>query len=61
MVYKLENRILYTRDVKLKTGLHRIYFFSSVTPKSGIPCDLPEGYSVGINKRTGFPYVKKKY
>jgi hypothetical protein len=61
MVYKHENWTLYTRDVKLKKGSITIYFFSARVPKSGTPCDLPEGYTVGVNKRTGLPYVRKKW
>ena len=37
-----------------------IYFFSKRKPKSGTPCELPSGYVVGVNKRTGLPYLKKK-
>ena len=52
---------LYERDVKLKDGrTERIYFFRTVAPQTGIPCNLPEGYSIGVNKRTGLPYVKKR-
>jgi len=62
MVYKHENWTLYTRDVKLKGGKTvTIYFFSARVPKYGTPCDLPEGHTVGVNKRTGLPYLKKKY
>jgi hypothetical protein len=52
---------LYTRQVDLKnTGkLIDIYFFSSHTPKSGTPCDMPEGYEVGVNQKTGMPYLQK--
>ena len=62
MVYKHEQWTLYTRTIKLKGGkTATIYFFTARTPKSGTPCDLPEGHTVGVNKRTGLPYVKKKY
>jgi hypothetical protein len=61
MAYTHEGWTLYTRDVTLKGGRKQtIYFFSKRTPKSGKPCDLPSGYSVGVNKRTGLPYLKKK-
>jgi len=61
MVYIHEEWTLYTRTVRLKGGQKQeIYFFSRTTPMSGTPCDLPEGYSVGLNKRTGFPYPKRK-
>ena len=62
MVYKQGIWTLYTRTVKLKGGkTATIYFFSARTPKSGTPCDLPEGYTVGMNGRLGLPYVKKKH
>ncbi|HHF56604.1 MAG TPA: hypothetical protein ENL42_06830 [Thermoplasmatales archaeon] len=52
---------LYTRDVKLKGGkVQTIYFFSARKPKSGKPCDLPKGYKVVENPRTGLPFLKKK-
>jgi hypothetical protein len=61
MVYKYEGWTLYTRNVNLKGGRQQtIYFFSKRSPKSGTPCDLPNGYAVGVNKRTSLPYLKKK-
>ena len=61
MVYKHGEWTLYKRDVKLKGGKWQtIYFFSRRTPKSGKPCDLPDGYEVGVNKRTGLPFLRKK-
>jgi hypothetical protein len=61
MVYTHGDWKLYKRDVKLKGGkMQTIYFFSRRTPKSGTPCDLPNGYKVEINKRTGLPYLRKK-
>jgi len=61
MVYKLDKWILYERDVRLSDGRTvTIYFFSVRTPKKGTPCDLPKNCSVGVNKRTNLPYVKKR-
>jgi len=61
MVYTHQGWNLYTRNVKLKGGrMQTIYFFSKRKPKSGTQCDMPNGYSVGVNKRTGLPYLKKK-
>lgn len=61
MTYTYEGWTLYTRDVKLKGGRNQtIYFFSKKSPKSGKPCDKPANYTVGVNKRTGLPYLKKK-
>jgi hypothetical protein len=61
MVFEYEGWTLYTRDVNLKGGrTQTIYFFSKRTPKSGTPCDKPDNMTVGVNKRTGLPYLKKK-
>jgi len=61
MAFTHEGWTLYCRDVKLKGGKEqKIYFFSKRTPKSGTPCDKPNNYAVGVNKRTGLPYLKKK-
>ena len=61
MAFMHQGWTLYTRDVKLKGGrTQTIYFFSKRTPKSGKPCEKPNGYTVGVNKRTGLPYLKKQ-
>jgi hypothetical protein len=61
MAYIHDGWTLYKRDVKLKGGRNQtIYFFSKKKPKSGSPCDKPNNMSVGVNKRTGLPYLKKK-
>jgi len=61
MVYVHEGWTLYTRIVHLKGGRNQqIYFFTRIPPKSGTPCDMPEGYTVGVNKRTGLRYLKRK-
>ena len=60
MAYTKDGYTLYTRKVELNGGhVQQIYFFSKKTPKSGEPCDIPPGYKVGVNKRTGLPYLKK--
>ena len=61
MVYKYKDWILYKKDVTLKGGrIQTIYFFTKRTPKSGTPCDKPDDMTVGVNERTGLPYLKKK-
>ncbi len=53
--------VLFTRAVELKGGRQQtIYFFTKKgnTPKSGGACELPAGKAVGINERTGLPYLK---
>ena len=61
MVFTYEGWTLYCKDVKLKGGkIQTIYFFSKKNPKSGTPCDKPDNMVVGVNNRTGLPYLKKK-
>ncbi len=53
--------VLHSRAVELKGGrLQTIYFFSKKgnAPKSGEPVDIPDGKAVGINERTGLPYLR---
>jgi basic amino acid/polyamine antiporter, APA family len=52
---------LHRRDLPAKGGGTRpLYFFAKGTPKSGVPAEKPAGYSVGVNDRTGLPYLTKK-
>ena len=61
MVYKYEDWTLYKKDVVLRgEKIQTIYFFTKRTPKSGTPCDKPDDMIVGVNERTGLPYLKKK-
>ena len=51
---------LYSKDVKFRGGrIQKIYFFSRKLPENSMPCDIPENMAVGVNKRTGMPYLKK--
>jgi hypothetical protein len=51
---------LHAREVALKGGHKQvIYFFSQRNPKSGVPVEMPPGYTLAFNKRTGLPYLKK--
>jgi hypothetical protein len=51
---------LHAREVELKNGGRRtIYFFSRQRPASGSPAPKPEGFHVGVNRRTGLPFLKK--
>lgn len=60
MPYTYEGYTLHTRTVLLRGDREqRIYFFAKSKPKSGHPCDLPPGYQVAKNPRTGLPYLKK--
>jgi hypothetical protein len=53
--------VLHGRETELKGGrMQTIYFFCKQgnTPKSGNACDMPDGKEVGINSRTGLPFLK---
>lgn len=51
---------LHRRDVELKNGKKRmIYFFAKHVPRSGEPCPKPDGFHVGVNERTGLPFLKR--
>ncbi len=57
---KGQNYYLHSKDVRLRSGRNqRIYYFARET-KPGAMDDLPEGYMVIENKRTGLPILKKK-
>jgi len=63
MVYKHGEYTLNTMKINWKgtPGKPRtIYFFAKGKTEKGTPCDLPDGYVVGVNSRTGLPYLKKK-
>src|SRR5436309_7491423 len=61
MPYTYQGWTLYSREVKLKKGPKvTIYFFSKRKPKSGKPMDeMPKNRKVGVNKRTGLPFLRK--
>ncbi|HLF16759.1 MAG TPA: hypothetical protein VI796_04930 [Candidatus Thermoplasmatota archaeon] len=51
---------LHSRQVTLKGGGERpIYFFAKSKPKSGHPIPKPDGFHVGVNERTGLPFLKR--
>jgi hypothetical protein len=51
---------LYGRDVELKNGGTRpIYFFAKSKPVSGQMVAKPANMHVGVNERTGLPFLKK--
>lgn len=61
MVYEKDGYRLYRRTVTLRGGhTQTIYFFSKREPLSAEASDLPRGYRVGVNAKTGLPYLKKE-
>lgn len=60
MAFQHNGYTLHAREVALKGGHKQvIYFFSQRNPKSGVPVEMPLGYTLAFNKRTGLPYLKK--
>ena len=59
--YKHGDYALYSKEIKVGQGKKRtIRFFSRTEPEDGEPVDLPDGYEVKVNKKTGVPYIRKK-
>ena len=51
---------LYNRQVRLNGGRDQtIYFFSRGEPRSGLPAELPTGYTVMVAEKTGLPILRK--
>jgi hypothetical protein len=62
MSYKHGEYMLYVKHIELrgnKDKKYPMYFFSKKIPKSGEQCDLPQGYIVKVNERTGLPFLKR--
>jgi hypothetical protein len=57
--FRYRGYILHRKDVKLANGngTRTIWFFAKKRPKSGKPSRKPRGYHVGVNKRTGLPFL----
>ena len=59
--YMHKDYTLYEKQIKSGKGKKRVvHFFSKAEPDDGEPIDLPPGFEVKINKKTGVPYLKKK-
>lgn len=64
MAYQYQNKkgqtyFLHAKEVKLRSGLtQRIYFFAKST-REGAQDQLPDGFRVVENDRTGLPILKK--
>lgn len=58
--FQFNGYTLHERRVQLNGGGERtIWFFSKRVPKSGTPAAKPAGYHVGVNERTGLPFLKR--
>jgi hypothetical protein len=52
---------LYRKEIVLQSNKKRIiHFFSKNTPEDGEKVELPDGYKVKTNKKTGVPYISRK-
>lgn len=52
---------LYKRETSRGSGRKTtVHFFSKDKPDVGDPAELPDGYSIAVNRKTGVPYLKKK-
>jgi ribosomal protein S13 len=59
--YRYGAYVLYRKEITVSPGKKRtIHFFSRTEPEDGGSVDLPEGYEVKVNKKTGVPYIRKK-
>jgi ERCC4-type nuclease len=59
--YREGDYTLFEKEIKSQSDKKRtVRFFSKGEPEDAYPIDLPEGYVVKINKKTGVPYLKKK-
>lgn len=55
-----KNYFLHSKDVILKGGRKQRIFYFAGEVKEGSLNDLPAGYEVMENKRTGLPMLRKK-
>ncbi len=54
-----EEYFLHKKDVTLRGGRKQTIYFFARTEKEGVLDDLPAGYEVMENKRTGLPMLRK--
>ena len=58
--YKHKDYTLYKKEIMIGDKKRTVHFFSKGEPDEGEPIELPAGFKVKINKKTGVPYLKKK-
>ncbi len=54
-----ETYFLHSREVTLRGGRQQRIFFFARTEKEGVLDELPDGYEVMENSRTGLPMLRK--
>jgi hypothetical protein len=58
MTYIYKKWRLYKGDINFMDGKKKnVYIFSRWRHEKCEPCDLPVGYVVNVNKRTGLPFL----
>ena len=58
--FRYKGYTLHSKAVRLNGGGERlIYFFAKKRPKSGKPSRKPRGYHVGVNNKTGLPFLMR--
>jgi len=51
---------LYRKQLRIGgKEIRTVHFFSKDAPEDSAPSELPEGYEVKVNDKTGVPYIKK--
>ena len=51
---------LYKKQLRIGgKEIRTVHFFSKDAPEDSTPSELPEGYEVKVNEKTGVPYIKK--
>lgn len=54
-----ETYYLHSKEVTLRGGRKQVIYYFARTEKEGVMDDLPEGYEVMENSRTGLPMLRK--
>lgn len=61
MTFEKNGYTLYARKQVLRgKRTQTIYFFSKRKPVEGDSTDIPEGYVVSVDRRSGIPFLNKK-
>jgi len=59
--HRYKGYTLYRKEIKLGSDKKRtIHFFSKEKPDDGKQVQLPDGYEVKVNRKTGVPYIRRK-
>ena len=59
--YKYREYVLYKKEVKLGSGkIRTIHYFSKYKTDDEKQVQLPDGYEIRENKKTGVPYIRRK-